>query len=142
MILLNMDQLASRKPEHIFILIGSNDIKISDKKEFMAKYAQLIAGIKEKLPNSKINILSITPVSVDALNKEPSYKRIPEYNLSLQELARTENVNYIDLMPIFKNNAIPYASDGIRFKTDFYPLFLNHVRKTSIDVFSQKTDRI
>ncbi len=124
----NVERLASQKPEHIFILIGSNDIRLVNEKEFIEKYSKLINSIKEKLPNSKINILSITPVSVDVLNKEPHFKNIKAYNESLQDLATTEKINYIDLWPIFKNNTIQYAKNGIHFKPDFYSLFLDYIK--------------
>lgn len=125
---LNVYRLVNQKPEHIFILIGSNDIKIGDQEKFSDKYSKLISSIKEKLPNSKINILSITPVSVEALSHEPLYQNIEAYNQSLQDLAVTENVNYIDLSTIFENHTIEYAKDGIRFKPDFYSLFLYYIK--------------
>ncbi|SFL94806.1 Lysophospholipase L1 [Salibacterium qingdaonense] len=125
---LNVEQLVNQKPEHIFILIGSNDITIVDQEEFIEKYVKLINSIQEELPSAKINILSIPPVSDNALRKEPRYENIEAYNQSLQDLAATEKINYIDLSPIFKNNTIQYTKNGIHFKPDFYSLFLDYIK--------------
>src|SRR5690606_11994652 len=100
---LNVPRLVHQQPEQIFILIGSNDMKLSEREPFIEKYSNFINSIEEQLPNTSINILSITPVSAEALSREPRYEEINAYNKSLQDLAATENVNYIDLSPLFEN---------------------------------------
>jgi len=36
-------------------------------------------------------------------------------------------VDFVDLLPIFAANKIHYAADGVHFKPDFYPLFLDYL---------------
>ncbi|MGN4446723.1 GDSL-type esterase/lipase family protein [Bacillus cereus group sp. MYBK79-1] len=123
----NIEQIANQKPQHIFILLGLGNL--SEAKEFaITQYSQLIQKIKEKLPNTKINILSITPVTLERTQKEERYKNINDFNEGFKMLAKKEQVNFIDLSPIFKENPNLYVKDGIHFKPEFYPIWLEYLK--------------
>lgn len=124
----NVEKLASRVPAHIFILLGSNDIRLLDKQEFIERYRQLIGSIQNKLPKVKIHILSIPPVAEKALKQEPRYSNITDFNQALEQLVDEVRVDYVDLSPLFAANNIRYADDGVHFKPDFYPLFLDYLK--------------
>lgn len=124
----NVEKLISQAPEHVFILLGSNDIRLSDKQEFVERYRQLIGSIQNKLPKAKIHILSIPPVAEKALKQEPRYANITDFNQALEQLADEVKVDYVDLSPLFAANNIRYADDGVHFKPDFYPLFLDYLK--------------
>ncbi|WP_372238782.1 GDSL-type esterase/lipase family protein [Paenibacillus lautus] len=125
----DMDELIKRDPERIFILLGSDDIlwpADNPKAYSMKNYAKLIGTIKEKLPQAKVTLLSVTPVTAKAEELEPRYKNINDYNQGLKELAEKENIGYVDLFPIFSNGSNDlYDSDGIHFKPEFYTRMLD-----------------
>lgn len=128
----DVDKLAERKPQHVFIMLGSDDIllplQITDNpKQYSLKfYAELIASIKEKLPKASITVLPITPVTAEAEKKEPRYKNINDYNQGLKELAEKENIRFVDLSPIFSTDSDDlYDSDGVHFKPEFYTRMLD-----------------
>lgn len=125
----DMDELIKREPERIFILLGSDDIlwpADNPKAYSMKNYAKLIGTIKEKLPQAKVTLLSVTPVTAKAEELEPRYKNINDYNQGLKELAEKENIGYVDLSPIFSNGSNDlYDSDGIHFKPEFYTRMLD-----------------
>lgn len=125
----DMDELIKRDPERIFILLGSDDIlwpADNPKAYSMNNYAKLIGTIKEKLPQAKVTLLSVTPVTAKAEELEPRYKNINDYNQGLKELAEKENIGYVDLSPIFSNGSNDlYDSDGIHFKPEFYTRMLD-----------------
>ncbi|MFE0555448.1 GDSL-type esterase/lipase family protein [Paenibacillus sp. NPDC058910] len=125
----DMDELIKRDPERIFILLGSDDIlwpADNPKAYSMNNYAKLISMIKEKLPQAKVTLLSVTPVTAKAEELEPRYKNINDYNQGLKELAEKENIGYVDLSPIFSNGSNDlYDSDGIHFKPEFYTRMLD-----------------
>ncbi|EOO61998.1 hypothetical protein IKE_05788 [Bacillus cereus VD196] len=133
-----VENVVKRKPEHIFMNFGSNDLllpmDLEDKpienpiKFSTDNYSKLIQKIKEKLPNAKIHLLSVTPVTDEELQKEPRYKNINEYNVKLKELAKAENVEYIDLSSIFEKNKNLHDQDGIHFKADYYKLLLEQIK--------------
>ncbi|QDS38077.1 lysophospholipase [Brevibacillus brevis] len=126
--LLNVETLVNQAPEHVFILLGSNDIRLSDKQEFVERYRQLIGSIRNKLPKAKLHILSIPPVAEEALKQEPRYANITDFNQALEQLADDFKVDYVDLSPLFAVNKIHYADNGVHFKPDFYPLLLDYLK--------------
>lgn len=125
--LMNIEKLANQAPEHIFILLGSNDIRLSDKQTFIENYRQLISSIRNKLPKTDIHILSIPPVDEKAVKQEPRYANITDFNQALDQLADEMKVDYVDLSSLFAVNKIRYADNGVHFKPDFYPLFLDYL---------------
>lgn len=134
----NIEDVVKRKPEHVFMNFGSNDLLLpadlnnkpieNPVKFAMSNYSKLIQKIKEKLPNVKIHLLSVTPVTDQNLEEKPQYKHINEYNLALKELAKAENVEYIDLSSIFEKNKNLHDQDGIHFKVDYYKLLLEQLK--------------
>ncbi|WP_186320048.1 GDSL-type esterase/lipase family protein [Paenibacillus sp. Y412MC10] len=123
----DVDQIAARQPAHVFIMLGSNDLlmPVDDPiANSMNHYAKLIEGIRKAVPNVNIHVLSVTPVTDQVLKEEPRYKQIPDYNRSLKQMAANENVDYIDLSSIFQTGADLHTEDGVHFKDEFYPLFL------------------
>ena len=128
----DVDKLAELKPQHVFIMLGSDDIllppQITDNpKQYSLKfYAKLIASIKEKLPKTSITVLPVTPVTAEAIKLEPRYKNINDYNQGLKELTEKENIGFVDLSPIFSNGSDDlYDSDGIHFKPEYYTRMLD-----------------
>ncbi|WP_353097666.1 GDSL-type esterase/lipase family protein [Tissierella praeacuta] len=127
-----MDDLAGKKPDNIFIMLGSDDMlmPVDDPKElFITDLTKLINKIKEDLPDSKIYIQSITPVTQEALAQEPRYEGIEEYNETLKELVTNLAVNYVEIGELVKENPGLYAEDGIHFKKEFYQLWLESISK-------------
>ncbi|MFB5760549.1 GDSL-type esterase/lipase family protein [Paenibacillus medicaginis] len=119
----DIDELTKRNPKQIFIQLGSDDIlwPTDDPTAYsMNNYAKLIDAIKEKLPQARITLLTVTPVSEEALKKEPRYKNIGDYNQAVKELADKEQVEFTDLSPLFAKGKDFYDADGIHFKPEFY----------------------
>ena len=93
-----MAELTKRDPEHIFIHLGSDDILWPTENPTtysLKNYAKLIGMIKEKLPQAKITLLSVTPVTVKAEELEPRYKNINDYNEGLKELAEKRTLDML-----------------------------------------------
>ncbi|MEK5037036.1 GDSL-type esterase/lipase family protein [Sporosarcina sp. FSL K6-3457] len=127
-----VDKIADKKPEHVYIMLGSDDLLMpvdNPKKDYLENYAKLIKKMKEKMPNAKIHVTSVTPVTTEAMEREPRYKNIPDYNEGLEKLAVTEKIDYIDLSSIFEEQQNLYSEDGIHFEESFYPLFLDHIKE-------------
>ncbi|MTI46268.1 GDSL-type esterase/lipase family protein [Sporosalibacterium faouarense] len=128
-----MNNLAQNKWDNVFIMLGSDDMlmPVDDPKElFKNDLIKLIQKINLELPNSKIYIQSITPVTQDALKREPRYKRIEEYNVLLKELADKLSVTYVDIGALSKGKPDLFAEDGIHFKKEFYQLWLKKLSKS------------
>ncbi|TKI55474.1 lysophospholipase [Brevibacillus antibioticus] len=127
----DVDELVKRKPEHIFIQLGSDDIlwPTDNPKEYsLSYYSQLIDGIKVRLPEASITILSVTPVTAEAEKAEPRYRNIRDYNKGLKELASKVQVGYVDVSSIVADHPDMYDADGIHFQAEFYPILLDYVK--------------
>lgn len=119
----NIEELTKRNPEHVFIQLGSDDIlwPTEDPQAYsIGNYTTLIGLIKENIPQANITLLSVTPVTEEALSKEPRYKKIADYNQAVKELAEKERVGFVDLTPMFTSDFNLYDADGIHFQPDFY----------------------
>ncbi|MEK3787088.1 MULTISPECIES: GDSL-type esterase/lipase family protein [Paenibacillus] len=126
----DVDRLVERKPERVFIQLGSDDIlwPTDDPMEYsLSHYAKLIDNIKARLPKAKITLLSVTPVNADAEKKEPRYGNIQEYNAGLETLADQKQVEYVDLTSLVTEHADLYDTDGIHFQAAFYPILLDYL---------------
>ncbi|MFJ5563190.1 GDSL-type esterase/lipase family protein [Lysinibacillus xylanilyticus] len=131
----DVDKVVERKPEHIFMSFGINDLLMPMDLEgnpidnpvrySIDNYSKLIQKVKENLPNVNIHILSVTPVTDKALQEFPQYKHIDEYNEQLKELAKAEKAEYIDLSPIFDKDLDLHDEDGVHFKANYYTQLLD-----------------
>ncbi|MFZ7104116.1 MAG: GDSL-type esterase/lipase family protein [Peptococcaceae bacterium] len=125
--------LVAKKPDNVFIMLGSDDMlmPVDDPKAlFESDLTKLINKIREELPDSKIYLQSITPVTQEALSKEQRYKNIDEYNVLIKELAGRLSVNYAEIGAIAKENPDLFAEDGVHFKKEFYHLWLKNLSES------------
>jgi len=130
----NVEEVAARKPEHVYIHLGSTDIlwPTDDPLSYsMSYYAQLIEEIRSQLPDAAITLLSVTPVTAEAEETEPRYGNIAEYNERLKALAAEKQADYIDLSPLVSEHPELYDTDGIHFQAEFYPLLLEFLKDES-----------
>lgn len=128
----DIEELVKRNPKQVFIQLGSDDIlwPTDDPLTYaMNNYAKLIGMIKDKLPGARITLLTVTPVTEEAIEKEPRYNTIPDFNLALKNLADHEQVGFVDLAPVFKDGADLYDSDGIHFRPEFYARMLDLLKE-------------
>lgn len=128
-----IDDLVEKKPDNVFIMLGSDDMlmPVDDPKAlFEGELTKLINKIKEEVPDAKIYLQSITPVTQEALNTQQRYKNIDEYNELIKELADKISANYIDIGVIVKENPDLFAEDGVHFKKEFYQLWLKKLSES------------
>lgn len=129
----DLGALVARKPDRVFIMLGSDDMlmPVDDPKElFRHDLTKLANKIKEELPGSEIYLQSITPVTREALEREPRYAGIEEYNQLLQELAGQLTVNYVDIGALAQENPDLFAEDGVHFRKEFYRLWLQKLSES------------
>ncbi|MDQ7095745.1 GDSL-type esterase/lipase family protein [Desulfosporosinus sp. PR] len=129
----DMGALTAKKPARVFIMLGSNDLLMpvaGPQELFRQDLRKLIKKIKEELPASAIYLQSITPVTREALQQEPRYAGIGEYNGILQELAGKLAVHYVDIGALAEANPALFAEDGVHFRKEFYQLWLQKLSES------------
>ncbi|MBZ9687066.1 GDSL-type esterase/lipase family protein [Clostridium estertheticum] len=123
--------LVSINPQRVFILYGMNDLKsFESPNDFKDNYTKLIQAIKQKVPSAEIYLQSLTPVQakVRQENNSLSQDRIDKFVEKVIEVARQENVHYIDIRSIVKDREDLYEPDGMHFTVAFYGLWLDYLR--------------
>jgi lysophospholipase L1-like esterase len=129
----DLGTLFEKKPDSVFIMLGSIDIlmPVDDPKElFRNDLTKLINKIKEDLPDCKVYLQSIIPVTQEALKEDPRYEGLEEYNEIVKEVADKLAVNYVDIRELVQENSDLYAEDGIHFKKEFYQLWLKKLSES------------
>ena len=118
-------------PQVLFLAYGLNDIKAAsgDAGIFISAYRHVIDELKEKLPDTKIYVNSILPVTQEVVDENELYGNISKYNKKLMELCEEEGVTFIDNGSLVKDEY--YTEDGIHMTSDYYGEWVNHMAEVA-----------
>lgn len=118
----------------VYIMLGINETGWAYDSVFIEKYKELIDEIQAINPNAAIYIQSILPVSqnVSDTHKYINNDKIEHYNELIQNLAQEENVHYLNVAEVMKdeNGALPdeAATDGIHLKKEYCLKWLDYIK--------------
>ena len=124
-------EIANRKPEKVFLMIGVNDLARKIKPDSIVKNILLIANyLRQQSPATRLYIQSILPVS-DAYNMFALHtnkgKEIKQINAQLRDSARNHRYSFIDLYSFFsgvqEKLKKEYSNDGLHLTGDGYLLW-------------------
>lgn len=126
-----IETAAEINPQMIFLTYGTNDILATngDTEEFIKEYKSVISKLQEKLPDTKLFVNSIFPVSQEKVAEEPLFAQIGEYNTALQEMCDANQLAYIDNTSLVSSQY--YEDDGLHFKSEFYTIWLQHMAEVA-----------
>lgn len=118
-------------PQVLFLALGLNDVSLTngDTEAFKASYKAVIDTLKERLPDTKIYVNCILPVTEERIKEEPAYEKISDYNDVLRELCKEEELVLIDNTVIMKDEY--YEPDGEHVKKDYYPVWGEHMAEVA-----------
>lgn len=121
----DIDKITAYNPNYLFLTYGSNDLEMwtGRVEQFIKKYRETLDYLNEKLPNTKIVINSILPVSEKALQKNSAFGYQELFNTELKKLADERNIPYIDMSLHLFDKEKPFESDGVHPKGFYYPLW-------------------
>ncbi len=107
-ILNRLSEVTSSQPKKIFLLIGTNDLARGKSKSYVVDHvASILHEIQKDSENTEIFLQSILPVNPKVGDKFSGHKSnqqlIMSVNRSLEELAKRNNVSFIDLHKRFRN---------------------------------------
>lgn len=130
-VLNRLDEVTTRKPTKIFLLIGINDLAAGRSPDSVAHNIFRMADrINRETPSTRLYVQSILPVN-DAFNKFPNHvnkgEQIKQANLMLKAGAAPNHYTFIDLYPSFCNNEgkldTANTNDGLHEKGIGYMLW-------------------
>jgi lysophospholipase L1-like esterase len=124
-------KLAVAKPEVICIMLGTNGLAYLSTDTMIADYGKFIGEIRDLLPDSRIIVLSITPVTKKHSDEKPeTLEIITAYNEALKTLAEDSEVDYFDIFTELSDengySKTEYAeNDGLHLKGAAYTKVLS-----------------
>ena len=118
-------------PQVLFLAYGLNDIKAAsgDAQLFGAAYRRVLEELKESLPDTKIYVNSILPVTKEVVEEDGLYGNIPDYNRKLMEICEEEGVTFLDNGSLVKDEY--YTEDGIHMASEYYGEWVNHMAEAA-----------
>ena len=123
--------LKDLSPSSVITLFGMNDILIyQDNIDlFITDYKKLITAIQKQVPNSKIIINGVMPVSEHVYKNRTIYTKIPDYNKALKKMCKDLDITFVDSSHVVLNNPQLVGPDGMHFAPDFYRHWLNLLKE-------------
>lgn len=127
-VLERLDEVIEGKPAKVFILIGINDISrnIPDSL-IIGNYRKMISRIQAGSPKTKIYLQTLLPVNNEYTQFKNHYNKdehILQVNDALKKIAKTNNIQLIDLYPHFQDGTgklnKQYTEDGLHLNAAGY----------------------
>ncbi len=129
-----LDALTQAAPENVYIMLGSNGIAWLSIDDMIAEYEEFAKGVQSALPDTKIYIQSIPPVTKAKETEEIPIlnSTIDEYNSRLLDMANKNGYYYVDVHSSLENSdgALPEgdaADDGMHFNKTTYDKMLQYI---------------
>lgn len=117
-----MNAIVSFNPEYLVLHFGLNEISLYDYHldAFIDNYTDCLIELKSRLPQTKIIVMSLTPVTQTAIDEQERMVRIDDYNVRIKNMCVGLGVGYEDDADRFKANGDCYSRDGIHFSSSLY----------------------
>lgn len=126
-----IDELNGKDYQKVVLMFGDNECGWSSYDSFVKKYSEVIAAVRERLPDAEIYLQAVLPVSVDASATNEfgcNNANINALNLRIEQLAADEGVQFIpqpDCLKAADGTLIPEAaSDGIHLNKKYAKLWI------------------
>lgn len=132
-----LQDMKGKDIKRVYIMLGVNELGWSYPQIFKSKYKELINEIKKVKPDAQIYVQSIIPVT-KAKDKSDKYfnnTRIKQYNQLIKEVAKEENVKYLDVQTALVNSEgyLPEETspDGIHIGAKYCEKWLEYLKNNS-----------
>lgn len=119
------ETVIGKAPGKLYIMVGINDLDRVGSASLFEELESFIDSVKENVPNVKVYLMTLLPVSAEMEGKIASNAEIDAYNSQLLRFANKIKVCYIDVNTGFKGNdgRLPASAaevNGIRLKKEYY----------------------
>ena len=129
--------ITKKKPKYIFVMLGINDMNYSGYtlSDIESNYRTLLEKLHKKLPNTKIYLQSLLPVTSKFAksHKRLSNERIVKMNKRLKKMSTSyEYTSYVDIHSRYvtkkKCLSSKVSSDGYHLKVNAYAKWVNYIK--------------
>ena len=128
-----LDALEVIAPKYVIFSMGMNDINITSAETYCENYLNMLERTHERLPQSKLYVASITPIS--SASSFASNEKINSYNAAVKQAVEAAGYNYIDIATSIRDSSggmNPHfdGGDGIHVnKSGYYSILSDVVRQ-------------
>jgi len=121
------------QPEYLLITLGVNGVSFMTEEVFSINYTNLVAGIKEASPNTKIILNSIYPVSVNYATSSINNAKIDVANGWIRKIAEESGVHFLNSSSVLKDESgnlveTYHNGDFIHPNSECYGVVINYLR--------------
>ncbi len=118
-------------PQVLFLCYGLKDVEAAsgNAQVFAMAYKNVLDTLKSSLPETRIYVNSVLPVSQAVIDENELYGSIPDYNEELEKLCQEEEVTFIDNSSLVKDEY--YMEDGIHMTSEYYTEWVNHMAEAA-----------
>ena len=124
------------QPEYLYIWLGMNDFRLTTQLEYIENMMTLIQNLRKVSPDSKITVLSISPIL--ASHPWKANDQIDSYNAAMRQAVEQSGIAdlyYLDISTALKDedgalmdDNPPYdAGDGLHLSKRAYPIVLERI---------------
>lgn len=125
-----IEQIKAVHPQKLFIMAGTNDLAHLNMTQMESRWNNLFDVISDSVPDTKIFVQSVLPVSHSREGSHASNTKIAEANNVLKKIAAERNLVYIDLYSRMIHDGVlsdELTIDGIHLKPAAYDIWANAI---------------
>lgn len=125
-----MDALVAMNPKYIYLCYGLNDTSIGFWKtaeEYVAEYMEVVADIRQRLPDATVIISSILPARDPAFQRSTKWYNIPEWSAAVEAACQENGIIFVNNDAISEEYADLWDPDGIHVRQAFYPYWATNL---------------
>lgn len=132
-LLKRLDHIIDGKPRKLFILIGVNDLSRSISPNAVShNIEKIIKKTQAKSPRTTIYIQSVLPVFTKYRAHSRLNPLIVQLNKLLLQIAKNQDVEYIDLHKSFIKSKKQLSNDGVHLTAEGYLLWSKLIREKTL----------
>ena len=129
-VLNRINEVKSRNPKEVFIMIGVNDIAAGTSMKTYQKNMERIIQTFDPA-ETRVVVQSILPVNTESFSNNLSNEKIHQFNKALKETAQRHQAEYADLHPHFEDEKGQLKKDitidGIHLKGSGYDMWVEQL---------------
>ena len=132
-----MQALEQRSFQHVYIMLGANELGWAYSNVFIERYGRVIDAIKRLQPDATIYVQSLFPVTQKRSDSDAILKNetINTYNTLIKQMAEEKNIVYLDVRQAVQTSdgILPdeASTDGVHLNKIYCQKWLEYIRTHS-----------
>lgn len=120
---MHMEEIKALNPSYIYLCYGLNDVSIGywdTPEEYVAEYMQIIANLKQQVPNATVVVSSILPARDPAFDLASVWREIPTWSAAVEAACEENGILFVNNDATADEHVSLWDPDGIHVRREFY----------------------